>query len=303
MSGKSPMHSPATDGSGVKGIEARRLAIEALKAGQDVLTILATLPVSRSSVYSWRTLLTQGRDPAARRTRSPGRPALLDVGKRTALLNRLLQPAPHELAGSAGLWTPDSVRRLIEHDFGIALGRTSVPRLLDGMGLVAPHPRDRALRQRPRAVRDWERDMLPTLRLWARSDGEVLYAASAALQWNADGADSSAMSAAGGTRPLTLLYARGKQRCLRFRLLADLPDSGAIVQFMEDLRVGRGAIVLVVDQPHLVAVAPTVDYLEAMEDCIRVVALPPSRPARPWPRPRGWRRERKRRIGWSRTRA
>lgn len=139
-----------------------------MKAGRLLLKgvsqseVARRVKVSPEAVRKWRVKLeTHGLDGLVNGRR--GRPAGLDASKRRELAKLLKQGAVMQ-GFATELWTLPRVAQLIRRHFGLSYSDSQVSRILSAMDWSCQRPTRRALRQDPKAVRQWKTKRWPALK-------------------------------------------------------------------------------------------------------------------------------------------
>lgn len=157
-------------------LEVLRLrAVEQVEAGEHPEEVAAVLGLHRKTVYGWWAKYRQGGKDALRAKPVPGRPSKLSASQRRKLYTLVAGSDPRQLSFEFALWTREMVRTLIRREFGVALSKVSVGRLLRTLGLSPQRPLRRASQQDPDAVQRWKFEEYPRIRKQAARAGATIY--------------------------------------------------------------------------------------------------------------------------------
>src|SRR6478609_2235294 len=100
----------------------RRDAVERVRAGENVSTVMASCRMARTTFYEWMARMEAGdgtlRSLRARKAR--GRASLLNAEQKRAVRRAIVGRDPREHGFDFGLWTRAVVRTLILERWGIA---------------------------------------------------------------------------------------------------------------------------------------------------------------------------------------
>jgi len=134
----------------------RRRAVELLKAGASITDVARRLGCSHSSVILWRDAVRRRGLTALNAKPAPGRPPKLTARQR-AKLPRLLLRGASAWGFETDLWTTRRIARVIHREFGVALHRAHVGRVLTALNWSCQKPERRALERDEAAIARWKR--------------------------------------------------------------------------------------------------------------------------------------------------
>jgi len=153
----------------------RRRGVAAVQEGETPAMVAKVLGVGVSTVFGWLAKYRAGGWDALRAHRRGGRRPKLDASKLKCLHDAITTKDPRQLQFPFALWTSRMVGELIERKFGIRLGKSSVCRLLNQLGLSPQKPLWRAFQKDPVRVQKWLSEEYPTIKAEAKKRGAVIY--------------------------------------------------------------------------------------------------------------------------------
>lgn len=154
--------------------ELRRRAVALRKKGHQHAHIAEMLEVSESAVRKWWTLYRGGGMRAlrlGRRGRREGSCRTLDREQERRVKRMITDKTPEQLKMPFALWTRQAVQELIENTYGVNMPIRSVGNYLQRWGFTPQRPRKRAYEQQPTAVKQWLREIYPTIAKRAKQEG------------------------------------------------------------------------------------------------------------------------------------
>jgi transposase len=156
----------------------RKRGVVAVRSGMKQKDVAQALGVSAYAVNLWmKTYRTQGENGLAARKKGPAK----GFGKK--LMARQEQQVcrwvrgkhPEQLRLPFALWTRDAVRELVEAEFGITLGASTVGNYLKAWGFTPQKPVRRAFEQSSAAVKTWLHATYPAIHARAKAEGAEIY--------------------------------------------------------------------------------------------------------------------------------
>jgi transposase len=153
----------------------RRRGVSAVQEGETPSMVAKVLGVGVSTVFGWLAKYRAGGWDALQAHRRGGRRPKLDASKVKWLYDTITTKDPRQLQFPFALWTSRMVGELIERNFGIRLGKSSVCRLLNQLGLSPQKPLWRAFQKDPVRVQKWLSEEYPTIKAEAKKRGAVIY--------------------------------------------------------------------------------------------------------------------------------
>jgi transposase len=135
---------------------ARRLrALELYHKGWQQKLIAEALGVTKGAISQWikkaRNLPKEEHSDALRVKKSTGRPPLLSVDQRRALVH-LVEQDPEAFGFIGKVWTAKRVREVARRELGVRVGLTTIKNLLHQEGFSVQKPQVRATQKNEKAV-------------------------------------------------------------------------------------------------------------------------------------------------------
>jgi transposase len=130
-------------------LDLRRRVVAAVESGARQTDVARLFGVSRQTVSTWvRAYRNLGDDAfrLAQRGRRPGEQLALSVVQQLAIIETITRYAPDGVGLRYRLWTRQAVAELINREFGVTLGTTTIGNYLIRWGLLADHNMVRNLR-------------------------------------------------------------------------------------------------------------------------------------------------------------
>jgi len=147
--------------------------------------VARVLGINRSTIFGWLVRYRQGGWGRLDAKKRGGRPSKLN-GRALAWIYEVVQKDPRQYKFKFALWTSVMVRDIIRRPFGVSLGRSSVCRLLNQMGLSAQRPLWRAYQQDPVKVEHRLQTEYPAIRRKAlKMKAEIWFAHEAGVRSDA----------------------------------------------------------------------------------------------------------------------
>jgi transposase len=267
--------------------ELRRRGVTAVQEGESPEDVVRVLGISRATIYGWLSRYRQGGwgqlDAKKRGGRKPklGGQALAWVYKVVTLGD------PRQYKFEFALWTSNMVRVLIRRQWGIALSRASVCRLLNQLGLTAQRPLWRAYQQNPVVVERWLKEQYPVIRreakclqaeIWFGDEAGVRSDAHAGTTWAPRGR-TPIVSSTGARFGLNLVSAVNGQGLFRFMGVQGRVNAGVFIEFLKRLLVkAEHPIFLIVDGHPTHKAKKVRKFVAQNSKRLRLYFLPPYSP-------------------------
>lgn len=159
--------------------EARRIAVEMVKAGSTHIEAAVAVGVNRRFVGQWvRSEKTQGAAGllGKRRGRRPGEQKALSWDEEQKVRKLVTDKCPDQLKLPFALWTREAVAELIERRTTKRLSLKVVGRYLKSWRMTPQRPMRRATERNEAAVQQWLREDYPAIAARAKAEG-------AEIQW------------------------------------------------------------------------------------------------------------------------
>jgi len=127
--------------------EMRRLGVKRVLQGETQRSVAQSLEVHFQTVAKWMCWYRSGGDEALESTPATGRHPTLTERQQERLRKTILGKNPQQLNFGPALWTLPLVSQLFERLFGVVLHKTTVSRILSGLGLTPQKPIRRAFKR------------------------------------------------------------------------------------------------------------------------------------------------------------
>jgi len=179
------------------------------------------------------------------------------------------------------------IGQLIKERFGVKLGKSSVCRLLNQLGLTPQKPIWRAYQQQPEAVQKWLDEEYPQIRRLAKqSKGLIFFADEAGIRsdhhagttWAAKG-KTPVVTSTGARFGLNMFSAVNPQGEFRFMVVKGKVCSKHFIEFMKRLihKIDQ-KVFLIVDGHPMHKARGVTSFVEDHKDCLQLFYLPPYSP-------------------------
>jgi transposase len=158
--------------------QARRQAMRLLGEGWTQQRASQAVGVSERTVRQWVSyrrkhgLAALVRDERGRQT---GQGRILSSAQEKAIRRSILDRTPDQLKLPFALWTRKAVGQLIQRRYGLRLPVRTLGEYLKRWGFTVQKPVQKALEQKPTAVRRWLRQEYPALVAQAKAEGAEIY--------------------------------------------------------------------------------------------------------------------------------
>lgn len=155
----------------------RMMAVERIREGEDVATVMASYGLCRTTGYKWLAKASgRGRGLHCLAARQgTGRKPKLTRRQKTQVFRWVNGKNPLQYGFDFALWTREAVRELILQKFEVSLSVTSVGSLLAELGLTPQKPLQRAYQRDPAAIERWQRDTFPAIAKQSKAQGAEIY--------------------------------------------------------------------------------------------------------------------------------
>ncbi|HYW03346.1 MAG TPA: IS630 family transposase [Gammaproteobacteria bacterium] len=155
----------------------RLLAVQRIREGESVSSVMASLGLCRTTAYKWLGQLEPDQEPQSALAARPhtGRPGKLTAQQKRQLFRWINGKNPFQYGFDFGLWTRRIVRDLIRERFGIGVSITTVGTVLAERNLTPQKPLQRAYQRNPEAIARWKREVYPALAAQARQENAEIY--------------------------------------------------------------------------------------------------------------------------------
>ncbi len=265
-------------------LEVLRLrAVDQVLAGAHPEDVAAALGMHAKTVYGWLAKHRVGGKSALKAKPVPGRPPKLSLEQARRIYTLVTGADPRQLQFDFALWTRDMVAELIRREFGVALSRTAVGRLLRKLGLSPQRPLWRAWQADPEAVQRWKDTEFPAIRAQANRAGAVVYFADeagirsdyhAGTTWAPVG-QTPIVKATGARHSLNMISAVTAQGLLRFGTYTGSFTADTFIEFAKKLLADTDAPVYLVVDGHPTHKAKKVKaFVESTHGRLKLFILP-----------------------------
>jgi transposase len=156
--------------------ELRLMAMERVNEGERPAAVMRLFGFCRTTIYKWRDKAAGRKGLAALRSRKgSGRPRTLSPAQEARVLRWINGRDPRQHGFDFGLWTRQTVARLIEDKFGVRLSLAATGQVLARLGLTPQKPLQRAYERDPEAIAAWKTGVYPKLAAPAKRRGGDIY--------------------------------------------------------------------------------------------------------------------------------
>lgn len=265
----------------------RTRAVHAHAEGLSAQTIAQSFGVSVQTVYRWLRDYFSGGQQALSAKPIPGRPMKLTAEQMAWVARAVREETPLQHKFIFGLWTLKLMRELINRQFNVKLGVSSVWRLMQLMGFSSQKPLYVAWQQDAALVRNWETKEFPAIRAQAkRLNADIYFADESAIRsdyhqgttWAPVG-ETPVVIATGRRFSINMLSAISTRGEMHFMVHQGSVDAPVFVEFLERLMIGRSTPVLLVVDGHPVHRSKAVKaFVAAQEGRLSLHFLPPYSP-------------------------
>ena len=265
----------------------RKRAVARIQAGENPAVVAGAMGVNVRTVFRWLALYRRGGWQSLVAGKRGGRPPKLDGKAMKWIYDTITLKNPLQLKFPFALWTSSMVRELIRKRFGLKLGKSSVCRLLNQLGLSAQRPLWKAYQQDPEKVQRWLEEEYPEIRRRARRiKAEIYFGDEAGVRsdfhsgktWGKRGQTPivSSTGARFGANLISAVSARGQ---LRFMFTPGRVNAGVFIEFLKRLLVGASGPVFLIVDGHPTHKAKSVRrFVDAQGGKLEIFYLPPYSP-------------------------
>jgi len=265
----------------------RTRAVAAVQEGQSPETVAEVMGVHRSTLYGWLARYRGGGWGNLDAKKRGGRPPKLDAKAIQWVFDTVTTRQPDQFRFPFALWTVKLLRQLIERHLGVKLGKSSVHRLLDQLGLSAQRPLWRAWQQDAQQVREFKDKTYPALAARAAAEGgEIWFADEAGVRsddhagttWALQG-QTPVVASTGARFSLNLISAVSRRGDLRFMGIDGRMNAGRFIEFLQRmLHDSNRKIFLIVDGHPCHKAKKVRAFVDARPEEIELHFLPPYSP-------------------------
>jgi transposase len=265
----------------------RHRAVKAVKEGQTVANVAATLGVNIRTVFRWLSDYANGGQTALLAKTIPGRPPKVTAEELAWIAKTVRDKTPWQMKLELGLWTLSLIGEVIYRQFGKRLTKPSVGRIMRILGFTPQKPLYRAWQQDPVLVEKWQAEEFPALQAEAKRAGAVIYFADeagirsdchAGTTWAPSG-KTPILKTTGRRFGLNLLSAVSARGDFRFMVQEGSVTAEVFREFLKRLLQGaKQPIILVVDGHPIHKAKLVKEFVEQQQGRLKLVFLPPYAP-------------------------
>ena len=206
----------------------RKRAIRMIKKGVKKKEISDHLGVNKNTITNWWKSYQQMGSKSyhyEKRGLKKGEKKLLTDEQEELVQSMIVDKMPDQLRLPFALWTRKAVKELIDREFGLSLGLTTVGDYLRSWGFSPQKPSKRAYEQNPKKVQKWLDEEYPAIKKKAKQeDAEIHWADETGVKNNCNHGRSYAPK---GKTPIK----RKMGKCLSLNMISSVTNQGK-VQFM-----------------------------------------------------------------------
>ena len=242
------------------------MAVQRVLGGETQRSVARSLQVNHRTVNKWMDWYRTGGGAALASRKASGRPPTLAPREQEKLRRLIVGRNPLQLRFPFALWTVAVIQQLLERDFGVALHKSTVGRMLRRMGLSPQKPARRAFQRDEAACQSWAtREFPAVVRGSRRRQSTLLFGDEAGVHedgpiartWGLKG-QRPVVRVTGGRKRVNVISAISPRGRLWFRCFAGTLTATRFVDFLDALLHDiRGPIDLVLDKhpAHVAAAA------------------------------------------------
>ena len=161
--------------SSVALLDLRKRAVVAVNGGRSIVSVAATLGISRQAVSRWvRSMERKGEIVLVPKKKGRPKGRMLRSSQAHFVIRRIVEHLPDELNLPFYLWTRDAVKMLVKKKYGVKLSVWTMGRLLKEWGLSPQKPSRRAYERDPEKVKAWLEEEYPAIRELARQERALI---------------------------------------------------------------------------------------------------------------------------------
>ena len=267
--------------------ELRKRGVAAVQAGETPESVAAALGVHLRTVFRWLAEYRRGGWGGLEAHKRGGRPPKLDGKALRWIYRTVVDKNPMQLNFPFALWTAAMVQALVLDRYGVRLGRSSVSRLLQQLGLSAQRPLWCAYQQNPVAVQHWLAETYPAIQRRARREkAETYFADEAGVRsdhhsgttWGKRG-QTPIVSGTGARFGLNLISAVSARGHLRFMITKGRVTAAVFIEFLKRLLVNAAGTIFVIADGHPTHRAKMVErFVADQQGKLALFILPPYSP-------------------------
>jgi transposase len=265
----------------------RKRGVNSVQEGQSPEIVARALGINRVTIYGWLSRYRYGGWHALDAKKRGGRKPKLDGLAIQWIYQTVTNKNPLQLKFTFALWTAKMIGQLIQQRFGIKLGKASVCRLLNQLGLTPQRPVWRAYQQKPEEVQRWLEETYPRIKQLARQKKAIIFFGDeagvrsdhhAGTTWAVKG-KTPVVSSTGARFGLNLISAVTAQGEFRFMTVKGRIGAAQFVEFIKRLIHGvQHRVFLIVDGHPAHKAKMVTRFIETIKDRFQLFFLPPYSP-------------------------
>jgi transposase len=255
--------------------------------GEAPSEVMKSMGFCRTSIYRWlRAYMDEGMEALVERIAQGPEPKLSEK-QRQQVKRWILGKDPRQYGFEFGLWTRRIVQTLIEKKMGIALGLTSVGRLLASLDITQQKPLRRAYERDPLAIEEWRKERYPKLRKRAKRLGATIFFLDEAgfqsdpplgRTYGLKG-HTPVVTTSGQRQSVNVISAVNARGEFWAATYTGKLDSEAFVAFLQNFMKDRpGKVFLVVDGHPCHKAKIVAAYVQSLQGALEIHFLPPYAP-------------------------
>jgi len=262
----------------------RKIGVRAIiEKGFSPALVAEVIGISQSAVYNWLNRYDDGGYSALDTRSSPGAPCIIDDAMDWWLSYTVKHRTPEDFGYDTGLWTRDILAEILNKEFGVTVGGSTVSLHLGQMGLSYQKPWFRAKERDQKEVDHFIDDTFPRIqRLADKIDADILFEDEAGISlqthsgktWGAVGStpEVAVTGKHGGFNMLSTASAKGD---LNFSISEAKINSDRFIEFLKQLlKVRVKPFILILDNASFHHSKKVRDFVRSHRSSIRIYFLP-----------------------------
>ena len=280
--------------SGEERKASRKAAMRMLKQGKKKKEIAQAFGVAPNTVTNWVKRYEQngskGLSDIARGVKSEDK-KLLNLDQEEQVRQMITDTMPDQLKLDFALWTRKAVKELVEKEFSIELGLTTMGDYLRKWGFTPQKPKKRAYEQSPKKVQQWLDEQYPEIKQRAKDEkAEIHWGDETGVKNNCNHGRSyapkgktpvkSSMSKRFSVNMISTVTNQGK---VQFMIYSQTMNADKLIEFMGQLIKGSDKkIFLILDNLRVHHSKVVKEWLgrDGIKEQIEVFFLPSYSPER-----------------------
>lgn len=232
--------------SSTERLASRKAAMRMIKKGIKKKDVAEAFGVPANTVTNWSKRYKEkgakGLEDIPRGVKSEDK-KLLSKEQEAQVQKMITDTMPDQLKLDFALWTRKAVIELVEREFGISLGLTTMGDYLRKWGFTPQKPKKRAYEQSPKKVQKWLDEEYPALKQRAKEEGAgIHWGDETGVKNNCNHGRSyapkgktpvkSSMSKRFSVNMISTVTNQGK---VQFMIYSDTMNAGRLIEFMQQL--------------------------------------------------------------------